>query len=182
LSAWWRAARALPAALRSGTASALLATAAFGAACSSAAPQPVAADAGWVGVVHSDAPAGLSRGSSALMETQDGITYGLVEMIEESGRMVWLEKGIGHEPDGDARWQVLAVLPLPALEAGDIVLFAGAWCTVDGAYDPEIVAVVNEGSGAAYRVRSAWRARRAEARFEPVGSESVECFDAGHEG
>jgi hypothetical protein len=102
-------------------------------------------------------------------------------MAGESERMVWLEKGLGHEPDGAARWLVVAVLPLPTLGNDEVVLFGDGSCTVGGAYDPEIVAVVHEGAGAAYRVRSAWRARRAEGRFEPLESELVECLDAGYE-
>jgi hypothetical protein len=160
---------------------ALLVTATLGAACSSATPPPAAAEPAWVGFTYAGVPPGLQRGSSALLEPLDGVAYGLVEMAATTGRMVWLEKQLGHDAGGQARWQVLAVLHLPELAHDDLVLFAGGFCTIAGAFDSELVAVVQEPAGASYVVQSAWRARRAAARFEPVGAGQVECVDPGHD-
>lgn len=127
----------------------------------------------WVGVAYSGTPSGVRTGSSALLGSVGGASYGLAEMSGDAGRMVWLQERIGHDAAGKARWKVLAVLDVPPLEAGELVLLGRGWCFA-GETSPEVVAVVAGGSPSP-RPRLLWAPRPAEQRFEPLSPAGIVC-------
>ena len=139
-----------------------------------AAPAPEPA---YVGLTVPPLPAGLDDEGGYLLPTTNGTTYGIALVARGSQHMWWLQRLLGHTPDGRPNWSVEAVQPAPPSEHH----FVFAQCALEGTPDPAIIAeAALENAPTLTHVMRAWKAQPAERRFAPLPATGVTCVNEGY--
>lgn len=133
----------------------------------------------YIGLRHPPLPAGLSDQAGYLINPDGEIEYAVAYIARKSGGMLWLERLTHRNPLGHPFFEVRAVLSLPPLSNQDSLIFGQ--CRLDGAIDPEIIAIVAETDAEIYReIRQAWRASREGERFEPLPVDRLACINESY--
>lgn len=132
------------------------------------------------GVVPNDTlPNGVLNAGGALIGDIGKTSYGLSFVSRGPAEMLWLEHVTGGT-NRHLRWRVDAALDLPVLQHGQTVAW-GATCAIDGANDPEIVAVVVDTDTERYtQIVRAWRADRQHGTFRDVSTRGITCENEGY--
>lgn len=120
----------------------------------------------YIGLVYPPSPDGLSKSFGMMIWDTDG--YGLSLVSDGAGRMLWLEKIIRYDENGNAFWEVKDVLDLSNVETGLTLVPDG--CSLNGASDGEIIAAGRNGV-----ILLAWRANTALEKFEIIPVDGITC-------
>lgn len=140
------------------------------------APAPAPPEPNYVGLTVPPIPAGLTDEGGYLLPATNGTTYGIGLVKKGEQQMWWLQRLMGHSPDGKPRWSVEAVLNAPATEHH----FVFGQCAVRGTPVPEIIAeAALEDAPTFTHVFRAWRVETAEPRFAPMQVTDVTCVNEG---
>jgi len=103
--------------------------------------------------------------------------YGIKLVRDTSGQSpttLWLDSLTHRRADGRPHWQVLAVLPIPQPDKGEVLV--PLTCRYDGANDPNLVAILrDDGTELLTDVRLAVRVAVELPGFVPVEPERVTC-------
>ena len=120
----------------------------------------------YIGLNYPPLPDSLVEGFSMLI--QDANDYSLSLRSEGENRMLWLSKMTHRDSNGNAYWEIKAVLDLSNVEAGLVLVPDG--CSLQGAPDHEILAAYKDGT-----VQLAWRANTSLERFEVIPTDGITC-------
>ncbi|HXD11609.1 MAG TPA: hypothetical protein VN653_16205 [Anaerolineales bacterium] len=120
----------------------------------------------YIGLSYPPFPASLTQDLSMLIQNKDG--YGLSLVSDGTSKMLWLNKIIQYDADGNPSWEVRDVLALSDLGAGLTLIPDG--CLLNGVPDSEILVAARNGV-----VVLAWRANTTLDQFEVVAADGIRC-------
>lgn len=144
-----------------------------------------AGDASYVGYEHDGVvpnetlPNGVIEFGGALLGGVGGESYGLSFVSQGRNEMLWLEHVTGGT-NRHIRWRVDAVLNLPALSRGQVLVWSAS-CAIDGTHDPEVIAAVVYTDTERYtQIVRAWRADRQHHTFRDMDAVGITCENEGY--
>jgi hypothetical protein len=140
--------------------------------------KPTSTNATYIGLRHGpELPRGLKQEGGGLISDpyKDKTQFGIAHVIRAKQNFLWFELGTHHNAAGQAFWEVLDVVTLPALRRGQMVMYT--LCLLNEKPDPEIAAIIEPVKPGSYDTRTlrAWRANRQTRKFEEITVKGVKC-------
>lgn len=134
----------------------------------------------YVGAIYPPLPAGLEEEDGEIVgESTGAVMYSLSWIQSNGADMVWFSKSLHPENTGKGDWLVIDVLPVPDFGPQHSLIMTQ--CSLKGAPDPEIVAVVwDEDVEVLGKVKAAWRANRLKGKFERIPAKGITCLNEGY--
>ncbi len=103
--------------------------------------------------------------------------YGVTRFSKGKKYMLWLEKIVGRNTNGEPSWEVKDVLMFPNLKKNQEFLFSySSICRLNGRGNLDLVVMAELAPKTKnYKVLKAWRANAKKERFEQTSSKGIVC-------